>query len=81
VQIGVAYACLTAGLRHVGALPAMLLLLVEPAVNPVWAFLVHGERIGTLAMLGGGLILGGTVLKNVVDLSGAGSIDTPRSVG
>jgi drug/metabolite transporter (DMT)-like permease len=73
VQIGVAYACLTAGLRHVGAMAATLLLFVEPVLNPVWAFLVHGERAGPLALAGGLLILAGTFLKNLIDLRPLGA--------
>jgi drug/metabolite transporter (DMT)-like permease len=68
VQIGMAYACLTAALRHVAALPATLLLFVEPVLNPVWAFLVHGERVGVLALAGGALILAATFFKNLLDL-------------
>lgn len=71
VQIGVAYACLTAALRHVAALPATLLLFVEPVLNPVWVYLVHGERIGARALLGGALILGAAFAKNVLDLRDA----------
>lgn len=68
VQIGVAYACLTAALRQVAALPATLLLFVEPVLNPAWAYWVHGERVGAAALLGGGLILGATFVKNALDL-------------
>lgn len=68
VQIGVAYACLSAGLRHVDAMTATLLLFVEPVLNPVWAYLVHGETTGRLALVGGALILATTFLKNYLDL-------------
>ena len=61
-QIGLAYVALTWGLRHVPALSASLLLLVEPALNPLWAFAAQGEVPGALACLGGALILGATVL-------------------
>jgi drug/metabolite transporter, DME family len=71
VQIGVAYVCLTIGLRHVGALPATLLLFIEPVLNPIWAFLAHGERIAPLALCGGAIILTATFLKNALDLRGA----------
>ena len=68
VQIGIAYACLTAALRHVDAMTATLLLFVEPVLNPVWAYLVHGETAGPLALAGGALILAGTFVKNLLDL-------------
>lgn len=71
VQIGVAYACLTTALRRVSALPATLLLFIEPALNPVWAFLVQGERPGAIAIAGGVLVLGASFLKTVLDLRAA----------
>lgn len=67
VQIALAYVCLTAGVRHVPALTASLLLLVEPAVNPVWTWIVHGERVGLLAIAGGAVILGATAVKTWLD--------------
>ena len=57
VQIGIAYLALAAAMPHVPALEASTLLLVEPALNPAWAYLVHGERPSALAWLGGGVIL------------------------
>ena len=66
-QIGAAYLLLTAGIRHVPALEASVLLLLEPALNPVWAWLVHGETPGPWPIAGGALILGATVLRTAVD--------------
>lgn len=57
VQIGGAYALLTYGLREVGAFEGSLLILVEPAVSPLWTWWLHDERPGWLALVGGGLIL------------------------
>jgi len=34
-------------------------LLAEPALNPLWAWLALAERPSKLALLGGALILGG----------------------
>jgi drug/metabolite transporter (DMT)-like permease len=61
-QIGMAYVLLTRGLGQVPALEASLLLLAEPALNPIWAWIVHGETPNSLAVAGGALILGGTVV-------------------
>ncbi len=57
VQIGVAYLALASAMPHVPALEASTLLLVEPGLNPVWAFLAHGERPAPLAWAGGALIV------------------------
>jgi DME family drug/metabolite transporter len=70
VQIGVAYVFLTLAMRHVPALEASVLLLLEPALNPLWAWLVNGERPGPWANAGGALILGATALKTWIDSRG-----------
>jgi drug/metabolite transporter (DMT)-like permease len=63
-QIALAYALVT---RAVGRLPALeisIILLVEPVLNPVWSWLVHGERPGPWALAGGALILGATAMRS-----------------
>lgn len=67
VQIGLAYVFLTLAMRHVPALEASVLLLLEPALNPLWAWMVHGERPGPWSVLGGITILAATVLKAWID--------------
>jgi drug/metabolite transporter, DME family len=66
-QIGLAYLCLSAGVRYVGALEASLLLLLEPALSPVWAWMIHGEAPGTLPLAGGAAILIASVAKTALD--------------
>lgn len=72
IQIGLAYLFLTKALRAVPAFQAMILLLLEPALNPVWAWLWHGERPGAWSIAGGVLILGATILKTWQDSRAAG---------
>ena len=62
-QIGLAYFCLTRAIRHVTAFEATAILLIEPALNPVWVWLVHGEKPGVWALAGGVLILSATLLN------------------
>jgi drug/metabolite transporter (DMT)-like permease len=64
-QIGLAYALLNYGLHHVGALEASLLLLAEPVLNPVWAWLVHGERLSAWTLAGGAVIVAATLGKTL----------------
>lgn len=66
-QVGLAYVLLTAGIRHVPALEASVLVLLEPALNPVWSWLVHGETPGPWSLAGGALILGATLLRTLAD--------------
>jgi drug/metabolite transporter (DMT)-like permease len=65
LQIGLAYVLLNYGLRHVGALEASLLLLAEPVLNPLWAWLVHGERPSAWTLAGGAVIVAATLGKTL----------------
>jgi drug/metabolite transporter (DMT)-like permease len=66
-QIGLAYVCLTAGLRHLRALAGTLLLLLEPVLNPIWAWLVHGERPGVWSLVGAAVIFSATAIHVATD--------------
>jgi DME family drug/metabolite transporter len=63
-QIGLAYVLMTRGIARVPALEASLLLLLEPVLNPLWAWLVHGEHAGPRVLAGGALILAATLLNS-----------------
>lgn len=64
-QVGLAYLLLVRGTAQVPALQASLLLMAEPALNPVWAFLVLRENPGLWPICGGALIVGAVVLRNL----------------
>ncbi len=56
-QIGLAYFFVTRAIRYVPAFETTALLLLEPALNPVWTWLVHGEKPGLWAIAGGLIII------------------------
>ncbi len=66
-QIALAYALVTRALETLPALEASLILLIEPVLNPVWAWVFQGERPGVWALVGGGVILGATTVRSVLD--------------
>jgi drug/metabolite transporter (DMT)-like permease len=61
-QIGIAYWCLTRGISHVPAFEAVTTLQLEVAMNPVWTWLIHGERPGARSITGGAVIVCATLL-------------------
>jgi drug/metabolite transporter, DME family len=63
-QIALAYVLVTRAISHVPALEASMILLIEPALNPLWAWLVQGEVPGIWAIVGGAMILGATTVKS-----------------
>lgn len=66
-QIGLAYSLLTRAIPHVPALEASLLLFLEPALSPLWAWTFHGEYPGPWSLLGGVLIMGTMAVKSWAD--------------
>jgi drug/metabolite transporter (DMT)-like permease len=62
-QIGLGYVLLTRSIRFVPALEAGVILLVEPVLNPLWAWLFFGERSGTSAVAGGAIIIAAALLN------------------
>ncbi len=70
-QIGLSYVLYAAAIRHVPALEAILILFIEPVLNPVWVFLVLGETPGPWAFAGGAVVIGyGESLRTLHDLGG-----------
>jgi DME family drug/metabolite transporter len=55
-QVAMAYVFLTRGLRVVTAMEATILLLADPALNPVWTWLAHGEKPSALSLAGGSVV-------------------------
>jgi drug/metabolite transporter (DMT)-like permease len=64
-QIGLAYVWMARGIRRVPALEASLLLLLEPVLNALWAWWVHGERPGPWSLAGCSIILVATLVRGL----------------
>ena len=62
-QLGVAYFFFIRAVPHIRALEVSLLLLLEPVLSPVWAWLIHGETPGPMELVGATLILTTMVLR------------------
>ncbi len=57
-QIGIAYVLFTKGIAEgVRSFDAGIIGYVEPLLNPVWVFLILGERPSNWAILGGAIII------------------------
>jgi drug/metabolite transporter (DMT)-like permease len=74
-QIALAYVFVTSAIRVLPALESSVILLIEPVLNPLWAWVVQGETPGAWALLGGAIILGATTLKSLME--GRGRVTAP----
>jgi drug/metabolite transporter (DMT)-like permease len=68
VQIGLAYTLFTVAMaRGVRSLDAGIVGYIEPVLNPIWVFLVLGERPTTWALVGGGIIVAAVVCHMLME--------------
>jgi len=68
VQIGLAYTLFTVAMaRGVRSLDAGIIGYIEPVLNPIWVFLVLGEKPSGWALLGGVIIIVAVVSHMVLD--------------
>jgi drug/metabolite transporter (DMT)-like permease len=58
VQLAGAYVLFVRGIRYVPAARAALISMLEPVANPIWVFLLVGERPRPAALVGGVVVLG-----------------------
>ncbi len=56
-QLGLAYALYAFAIKYVKAIEAVLILTLEPVLNPLWVLLLIGERPDRWSLVGGGLVL------------------------
>lgn len=67
VQIGVAYTLFTLGMaRGIRSLDAGIVGYIEPVLNPIWVFLVLGERPSKWALIGGAIIISAVVVHTAL---------------
>ncbi len=68
VQLGMSYHLYARAIRHVTALEAVLIPVIEPILNPVWVLLLVGEKPAGLALVGGVVVLGAVTLRAVASI-------------
>lgn len=56
-QLGVSYILYAIIIKKVTALEAVLVLVIEPILNPIWVFLLVGEAPGPWSLVGGVIVL------------------------
>lgn len=56
-QLGFSYILYAEAMKHITALEGILIPVIEPVLNPIWVFLLLGERPGYWALIGGSVVL------------------------
>lgn len=64
-QLGIAYILFAIAIKHVSALEAILIMFLEPILNPIWVFLIVGERPSILALIGGIIVITTVAIRSI----------------
>jgi drug/metabolite transporter (DMT)-like permease len=68
LQLGLPYLLYARAIKHVTALEAVLLPIIEPVLNPIWVLIFVGERPGPLALAGGLVIISAVTWRAVATI-------------
>ncbi|WP_158598425.1 DMT family transporter [Notoacmeibacter ruber] len=68
ITLPIAFFCLAQAPRYIPAPQAALFYLLETTIAPIWLFLIFGEGITPLSLLGGALIVGAVAFDTVCQI-------------
>jgi drug/metabolite transporter (DMT)-like permease len=66
IQIGCAAILFSYGIKRISAVQAMLTATIEPILNPLWVFMVVGEKPSFSALAGGSLIIFSVLFSSLI---------------
>ncbi len=64
-QLGLAYVLYSFAVTKLSALDMVLIPIIEPILNPIWVVIFTGEVPGTMAIIGGVIVIGAVVAKSL----------------
>ena len=70
VQLGLSYVLYAYAIRHVSAIEAILIPVIEPILNPIWVLIFLGETPGFWAIIGGIIVIGSLTYRSTVQIWG-----------
>ncbi|HUR57127.1 MAG TPA: DMT family transporter [Opitutaceae bacterium] len=70
VQLGASYWLYARAIRHVTALEAVLIPVIEPILNPLWVMVFMKEKPSGWALVGGSVVLTAVTLRAILSIRG-----------
>lgn len=65
-QLGCAYLLYALAIKHISAIEAILIPVIEPLLNPIWVFLFIGEKPGTWTLIGGAVVIASVTGRSII---------------
>ncbi len=66
IQVGLAYAIYSIAIKHVTALEAVMITMLEPILNPLWVGIFKGEIPDRWAIAGGIVVISAVVTRSIL---------------
>ena len=66
VQLALPYLIYSVAIRHVRALDASIISIIEPILNPIWVMLVTNERPSFWSIVGGSIVLATSLTRSLI---------------
>lgn len=65
-QLGIAYILYATAVKHLSAIEVILIMFLEPILNPIWVMLIHGEKPSRYAVIGGTIVIVTVALRSII---------------
>jgi len=69
-QLGLPYVIYSHVLKHVRALDTLLIMMIEPVLNPLWVLFAFGERPQKWALIGGAIVVAAATIHGAITARG-----------
>jgi drug/metabolite transporter (DMT)-like permease len=73
VQLGVSYWLYARAIKHVTALEAVLIPVIEPILNPIWVLWFTHEKPSGFALVGGIIVLTAVTIRAIISVRARGA--------
>jgi drug/metabolite transporter (DMT)-like permease len=64
LQLAIPYLLYSQAIKHIRALDAAIISIIEPILNPIWVILINGERASGWSVVGGTIVLTTSLLRS-----------------
>ena len=81
VQLAIPYLLYSLAIRHVRALDASVISIIEPILNPIWVMLATSENPTFWSIIGGSLVLATSLTRSLLASVERGGVSASRRVG
>jgi len=76
VQLTIPYLLYSLAIRHVRALDASIISIIEPILNPIWVMLATSERPAFWSIVGGAIVLATSLTRSLLASRNAAASET-----